>query len=201
MRVTRRRLVGLFGGAGAALVALAAAAYACTNLATLNLSTSTGRPGSQITVTGSSFRGICVCGPQMPPTPVQIRWGGVQGQVLVEVTPDAPGTLSAAFTVPDAKPGYYVIVASQHDPNTGIDAYGTPARATFEILGPRGESVVNQGELEVAPAIDDSVSSGLVALTIGLGVAGLALLAGGSVAVMRQLRGRKVPVAARISQE
>lgn len=199
MRVTRRRLVGLFGGAGAALVALAAAAYACTNLATLNLSTSTGRPGNQITVTGTAFSYVCVCGPQMPPTPVKIRWGGVQGQVLAEVTPDRPGTLSAAFTVPDAEPGYYVIVASQHDPHTGIDTYGTPARATFEILGPRGESVVTQSELEVASAVDDSVSSGLVALTVGLGVAGLALLAGGSVAVIRQFRGRKVPATARIS--
>ena len=201
MRVTRRRLVGLFGGAGAGLVALAAVAYACTNLATLNLSTSTGRPGSQVTVTGSAFGAICVCGPQMPPTPVTIRWGGIQGQVLVEVTPDRPGTLSAAFTVPDAKPGYYVIVATQRDANTGIDTYGTPARATFEILGPRGESVVNQSELEVATATEDSVSTGLVAFTIGLGVAGLALLAGGSAAVIRQLRGRKVPAAARISVE
>ena len=202
MRMTRRRVSGFFGVAGAAVMALGIAAYACTNLATLNLSSAAGRPGDTITVTGSSFSTVCICGPQLPPTPVKIRWHGVEGAVMAEVMPEKSGSLSASFKVPETKPGYYVIAATQHDPTFDIHVAGTPALASFEVLGPNGQSVVGSGEAAAATApADQSASTGLLAFTIGLGVLGLALFVGGSAAVVRQMATRKTRVPAVVKQD
>ena len=202
MPITKRRVLGFSGGASAVLVLLAVTAYACTNLASLNLSTATGRPGEAVTITGSSFNTICVCGPQVPPTPVKIRWNGIKGDVLAEMMPDKAGTISASFTVPDVKPGYYVIVATQHDETYHIDAAGTPARATFEVLTATGQSVVTSGESATAsPTADESTSTGLIALTIALGVLGLGFFAGGSLVVVRQVTGRRSHVPATVKHD
>ena len=202
MRITKRRVLGFSGGASAVLVLLAVTAYACTNLASLNLSSATGRPGEAITITGSSFNTICVCGPQVPPTPVKIRWTGIKGEVMAEMMPDKAGTVSASFTVPDVKPGYYVIVATQHDETYHIDAAGTPARATFEVLTATGQSVVGSGEVATAsPSTDESTSTGLIALTVALGVLGLGFFAGGSVVVLRQVTGRRSRVPATVNHD
>lgn len=201
MRSTRRRVFGLFGTASAVVVLLGVTAYACTNLASLNLSTAAGQPGDAITVTGSSFNTICVCGPQVPPTPVKIRWHGIKGEVLAEMMPDKAGTIAATFTVPDVKPGYYVIVATQHDETYNIDAAGTPARATFEVLTATGQSVVGSEVVTGSALGDEGVSSTLVAFTLALGALGLALFAFGSVAVIRQVTTRRRPVAAKVKNE
>lgn len=192
MRKARRNAVGVSGFAAAFVLALGLTAYACTNLATLNLSNTTGRVGDSLTLTGSSFITVCVCGPQMPPTPVKIRWGGIQGAVLAELTPTRTGTLSAAFTVPDVAPGYYVIAATQRDGTYNLDTQGTPALTTFEVLTPAGQSVVVPSEFAAAGSqTDETSSSAFLALTIGLGVLGLALFVGGSAAVVRQVSTRR----------
>ena len=202
MRKTRRRAVGLFGGAAGFVLALGLAAYACTNLATLNLSNTAGRPGDSITLTGSSFLTVCVCGPQMPPTPVKIRWGGVQGRVMAEMTPDKAGTLAAAFTVPDVTPGHYVIAATQYDETFNFHSAGTPALTTFEVLTPTGQSVVAPSEFAATSAPSDgNASSALIALTIGLGVLGFALFVGGSAVVIRQVTTRKRRVPAVVNKD
>ncbi len=202
MRKARRRAVGLFGGAAALVLALGLTAYACTNLATLNLSNTSGRPGDSITLTGSSFLTVCVCGPQMPPTPVKIRWGGVQGRVMAEMTPDKAGTLAAAFTVPDVTPGYYVIAATQRDETLNIDNAGTPALTTFEVLTPAGQSVVAPSEFAATSGpSDETASSALIALTVGLGVLGFALFVVGSAVVIRQVTTRKTRVPAVVHRQ
>ena len=202
MSRTKRRVLGFSGGASAALVLLAVTAYACTNLASLNLSSAAGRPGEAITITGSSFNTICVCGPQVPPTPVKIRWNGIKGEVMAEKMPEKNGTISASFTVPDVSPGYYVIVATQHDETYNIDAAGTPARATFEVLTATGQSVVGSGEVATgSPSTDQSTSTGLIALTIALGVLGLGFFAGGSLVVLRQVTGRRSHVPAPVKHD
>ena len=202
MRKARRRAVGLFGGASALVLVLGLTAYACTNLATLNLSNTTGRPGDSLTLTGSSFLTVCVCGPQMPPTPVKIRWGGVQGKVMAELTPDKAGTLAAAFTVPDVTPGHYVIAATQYDETFNFHSAGTPALTTFEVLTPTGQSVVAPSEFAATnPPGDETVSSALIALTIGLGALGFALFVLGSAVVVRQVGTRKTRVPAVVSQD
>jgi hypothetical protein len=181
-----------FGTAVAAMAFTAVAAFACTNLATLNLSTASGGVGDTVTVTGSSFRTASGDNPVMP---VVLNWSGADGPVLAETTPDAAGNISASFSVPEGQPGYYVIVASQTDAE-GEAAFGTPARISFQILGPNGESVVAQPGTQAAVPAEAS-SSGIIALTVGLGVLGLALFGAGFTAFVRQARTNEAPVASK----
>ena len=191
MSMRKRALAGAFGAAISVVVG--AAAFACTNLATLNLSSTAGKAGDTVTVTGSSF---AVGRGDAPTIPVQLRWNGVDGTVLAETTPDRAGNISAAFTVPEGMPGYYVLVATQKDAR-GVDTYGTPARASFQILGPNGQSVVTAPASAAAPAVPAEPSStGIIALTVGLGVLGVALFGAGFVAFVRQTRAAAAGVAA-----
>ena len=125
------------------LAVFAAAAFACTNLATLNLSQAWGKPGDALTVTGSSF----ALAKEGPTSPVALHWNGVDGPVLVEAAPDAAGNISAGVTVPDGQPGFYVLVATQRNAE-GEDEYGTPARASFQILGAGGQPLAPQAPSE-----------------------------------------------------
>ncbi len=189
-----------FGTGLAAMAFTAMAAFACTNLATLNLSTASGGVGDTVTVTGSSFRVPSGTTADQPVLPVVLNWNGADGPVLAETTPDAAGNISATFSVPEGQPGYYVLIASQKDAE-GVDAYGTPARASFQILGPNGESVVQPAGNQVAPATADPSSSGIIALTVGLGALGLALFGAGFTAFVRQARTREVPVASKVRND
>lgn len=190
-----RRTRTLLLTTAAAMTMIVGTAFACTNLATLNLSAASGQAGDTITVTGSSF--------SVPPDggipAVVMTWNGVDGEELASTTPDSAGNVSATFEIPDGQPGYYVIVASQVDED-GVDLYGTPARASFQILGPGGESVVQP--VAPTPAVaGDAGTSGIVALTAILGVLGLALFAAGFGAFVKQLRGREEPVPAPVRRD
>ena len=183
----------LFAAAAAASLVVGTAAFACTNLATLNLSSTAGKGGDVITVTGSSFQ---VGRGDAPTLPVKFHWNSVDGPVLAEVTPDRAGNVSATFAVPDGAPGYYILVATQKDAR-GIDTYGTPARASFQILGPNGQSVVAPvGGSAAATLPSEPSSTGVIALTVGLGALGLALFGAGFVAFVRQARAATAPAAA-----
>jgi hypothetical protein len=189
----RRRAAVVFGTAATATVIAGAAAFACTNLATLNLSSSAGKPGDTVTVTGSSFR---VDAKDVTASfPVVLHWNGVDGAVLGQVQPDKAGNISATFTVPDGQPGYYVLVATQRD-TKGADTYGTPARASYQILGPNGQSVVQPASSANGTVGTESSSSGIIALTVGLGALGLALFGAGFIAFVRQAR--RAPAAATV---
>lgn len=178
-----------------AMTMIVGTAFACTNLATLNLSAAAGQAGDTITVTGSSFSV-----PSEGEIPaVVMTWNGVEGEELASVTPDSAGNVSATFEIPDGQPGYYVIVASQTD-EEGEPMYGTPARASFQILGPGGESVVQPAA--PTPAVADGGStSGIVAMTAILGVLGLALFGAGFSAFVKQLRGREQPETAPVRRD
>ncbi|MDQ6616878.1 MAG: hypothetical protein M3083_19555 [Actinomycetota bacterium] len=189
----RRLLLGC-GVAGAGLLFAASAAWACTNLATLNLSNAAGTSGQSLTVTGSSFH-VASSGAQ---TPVLVHWNGATGPVLATVTPDATGNISATVTIPDAQPGYYVLVATQQD--KGQDAYGTPARAAFQILAPGQHPAVAPNAVQGGTVAPSTSSSGVLALTVGLGVLGLALFGAGVGAFARQARRREVPAAEQIKR-
>ncbi|HEV2767475.1 MAG TPA: hypothetical protein VGV63_07200 [Acidimicrobiales bacterium] len=187
-----------FATAIVAMAFTAVAAMACTNLATLNLSSASGSVGDTVTLTGSSFSVPRKAGDPM--VPVALHWNGVDGAVLAEATPDSAGNISASFTVPDGSAGYYVIVATQKNAE-GVDQYGTPARASYQILGPNGESVVQPAGSETPAVATEPSSTGMIALTVGLGVLGLALFAAGFTAFVRQGRGRSVPVPSKARNE
>lgn len=190
----RKRITVFFGAAATVGTIAATAAFACTNLATLNLSSATGKPGDTVTVTGSSFN-VAKAGPSAP---VNLRWNSVDGPALATAQPDPAGNISATFAIPDGQPGYYVIIATQRDAQ-GVDTYGTPARASFKILGPNGASAAQPaGSSSAAGVSSNGSSSGLIALTVGLGALGLALFGAGFIAFARQARRREVPVKAEV---
>lgn len=192
----QKKALAVFATAMAAMAITAAAAFACTNLATLNLSNASGNVGETVTVTGSSFKAPAA---DAAPLPVILNWSGAEGSVLAEATPDSAGNISATFTVPEGEPGYYVVIASQSDAE-GEAAYGTPARASFQILGPNSEAAVQPAESQ-ASAVSEPSSSGLIALTIGLGVLGLALFGAGFTAFVRQAHRREVPEASKVRND
>jgi hypothetical protein len=192
----------------ATVVILGGAAWGCTNLATVNLSSAMGKPGDAITVTGTGFMAnaaempmdgmdMDMSGPMMANMtvrlPVTVRWNGPEGPVLSTAVPDRSGTISVLFNVPDTQAGNYTVVAVQKNAQ-GYDVYGTPARAPLQVIGAgRAAGADAQG---VAPAgSGQSASGGFIALTVGLGVLGLGLLAAGGVAATRTVRARReVPV-------
>ena len=191
----RSKIGAAFGAAATATVVAAAAAFACTNLATLNLSSSTGKVGDSVTVTGSSFRVATGTATQ---NPVVLHWNGADGQELGTVVPDKAGNISATFTVPQGQPGYYVIVATPRHAQ-GVDDYGTPARASYQILGANAPAA-SPAASGAATGTSDT-SSGMIALTVGLGVLGLALFGAGFAAFVRQARRREVPVTAPVRRD
>jgi hypothetical protein len=185
-----KRVLAVAVAMGAVLVVWASTAWACTSLASLNLSTSTGQPGSSVNFNGSSFSPDGGVGPD-----VVLHWNGIAGPVLATIKPDATGSISGTVTIPQADPGQYVIVATQSD-GKGGQSFGTPARAGFLIPSPGGSAAVvpNAPGLGSVPATSSS-SGGLIALTIALGVAGVALFGAGAGAFARQARRREVPSA------
>lgn len=180
MRSKPRILLGV-GSAAAVLLLPAAAAFACSTLATLNLSVGEGRPGTTVVVTGSSFR------PPDPspaaPLPVVVRWNGIDGPPVASAVPDASGAISASFVVPAAGPGAYVLVATQPNPAAG-DRYGFIARADYRVVGTGQASQAGQD------ASAGRTSAWMLAATALSGTLGLGLFCGGFVAVAAGRRRR-----------
>jgi hypothetical protein len=185
---------GIIGAAavGVAVVALASAAFACTNLAALNLSSSAGPAGTQVTVTGSAFARV----PKN--TPVELHWNGVNGPLLATITPDAAGAINPTnITIPaDAKPGFYAIVATQTEVATGLAPWGIPARAGFTVQGPGAAPAQTPAPASVGTS-ESGVSGGFIALSVILGVGGLALFAFGAVTFVNTYR-RRAPAVSRV---
>lgn len=189
MRRTKRRVSTVLFAAVALLLMSAMTAFACTNLATLNLSESAGAPGSTLDVTGSSFRtgeGV---------QPVEIRWNGVDGEVLAEVEPDSTGAISTSVTTPDdAQPGYHVLVATQMQENDEGElspAYGTPARASFLIGAVQEPAEISEpAGVPAGASADAGAPTGLIALTALLALAGIGLFGAGLGLFVRETRRR-----------
>jgi hypothetical protein len=195
---------------GALVAGVGASAYACANLATLNLSTGSGRPGTTVTFTGVSFA-VPRAGSDVSPTPVVVHWEWEEGPVIAEATPDRFGTISASFTVPEARPGTYIIVANQRTqravPGAPADAApmlvaepGTPARASFEVLAPGAIPVIRTTPAEsvdLPPAAGQLDSTVWIVLTAAFGAVALSLFGGGLIAFIHQSRKAKEPARAR----
>lgn len=181
------------------VVGAAAAGFACTNISTLNLSDSAGRPGDRVDITGSSFGNSSPSGRRTAePLPVRIRWNDAEGPTLAEVVPDGTGNISAAITIPGVTPGRYVIFAVQQD-RDGYHMYGTPARAAYEVFTPDGGSVP-PGAVSQAEGSSDGREAWDVPLLLAvLGVLGGALFVAGFAAFMRLLSPGVGPSASRVS--
>lgn len=163
----------------AAAVGLAATAWACTALATLEPAASTTSAGANLAVAGAGFAAKGA-------GPVVVHWGGVAGPVVGQATPDANGNVNVSVAVPDAAPGQYVLVATQAKSN-GEAVYGTPARASVGIKGPDGAVPAAADPAVATPAAGATPSndSGLPSLVLVLGAVGLALFGAGFVTLTK----------------
>lgn len=154
----RKRMLTRGGVVGAALVAVtfvAASAWACVSLATISLDPGKGAPGATVSgkLTGFGYNSSF--------SDVFVRWGGPEGPVVAKAKPDVPaggsatgngqGNTSFTMTVPaDVAPGTYAVTATQTDA-TGAPVWGTPARATFVVVGKIAGQAPGVGDPALSP--------------------------------------------------
>ena len=192
----KKTAVFTFASVVVVVVAMAAAGFACTSLATLNMSKASGVVGDPITVTGSSF---AVSKADAAAPPVALHWNSLDGPVVAQATTDGSGSFTASFAVPQGDPGNYVVIARQLDAE-GKDHYGSPARASFQLLAPGTQPVAAPVASTRAFSSEPSGASGAVALALGVGGLGLVLFGAGFMAVVRQTRRKAVPATAAAPQ-
>lgn len=142
MRQLRRRWYLVALGAVAAPVVGASLAYACTSLATLNLSPTQGPAGQQVNVSGRGFSAHDVT--DVRNGVVEIRFDSLNGPVLGTATATKGGEITAAITIPQgAAPGTHMVVATQNRAN-GTPASGTPARQSFTVVASPAQAANTQ---------------------------------------------------------
>lgn len=176
---TSRRLAVL-GAVGIIAVPLtvAATAFACANLMSAKLDRAAASPSTQVQFMGRNFNS------RAGASPVAIRWNGRNGKVLFEGQPSRSGKLSTKFTVPTAKPGYYMVLATQIGPN-GKPAAGSPARAVLKVVRSTGSS---NSSVAAAPVTPGGPAGPQAPLAIGLGLSAIMLVGGLATMAVRRRR-------------
>ena len=185
----------------AVLLAAGAAAFACSNLATIAPSAESGHPGDTITIVGTSFP--VPRSAASAPTSVVIHWGSIDGNVVATAVPDRAGTISATFTVPASQPGNVVILAVQRRavpdpsapdaaPTSLVDEPGTPARATFRVLAPGEAGLQSTSGADFAVTSTDDGATATVVLMVLFGAVSLSLFAGGVIAFLHQVASKRM---------
>ncbi len=186
--------------AGLVVGMLGAAVAACTNLATITLSSESGHPGDTIALTGTSFLVRTQGG--LPPTPVEIHWKTADGPLLTKSTPDRTGTIVVTFNIPDSAPGPAIIIATQRrtvlNPNAPdappmlTDEFGTPARATLRVLAPGERATTISTQADFVPVTTDNGSTAIMVMLVLFGAIALSLFGGGVIAFLHQIRQRRL---------
>lgn len=163
----------------AVCVGMLGVAWACTGQPQVfSVSPLTAPVGAEVTMRGEA---VAVA------TPVELRWNGVAGPKLAEVTAGADASFALSFTVPEAEPGVYSLVVV-------TDGAAAVGRTAFEVSG-AGAQAADSGFASATEA------AGLEGAPTGVGssaalLAGAGLLAFGSVALVggvavATLRGRR----------
>ncbi len=190
------RLGALVGAVPVALLVAAGPALA-PHEAQLQATPTSVNPGEEITVFGPAGYGAT--------NPVEIRLDSETGPVLGSFKPNpgrfaqwGPGTI----VIPaDTRPGPHVLWATQDLPDSDSHIRGIPARALIEVLGPASQPLVGAvtaadsagpARPETLVTTEDTAGWGAV-LLVGLGAAGLAMLAAGAVAVTVSRRSAGAP--------
>lgn len=134
LRLRRSLLPAMALAAGAAILAGAVVAFACTAGASIRLNQTGGfLPGETVTGSGTLFSTVAGSGP------VQIHWNSMQGPVLWSGAPSASGTVQFTFTTPGVPAGYYFVGATQSDA-TGHLLTTSAARTAFNVVSPPSSS-------------------------------------------------------------
>jgi hypothetical protein len=130
---TTRTWSAIAGLAGAlALAAVHAGTASAAHVARLDIRPASVAAGGEITVFGP---------PGWAPSPVSIRWNGLDGQVLGTFPATAGGNASfgpGTVRVPDVPPGVYELVGTQDPPETQTALRGVPARARVVVTSGLG---------------------------------------------------------------
>lgn len=165
MAITRRRLsVGLACGAAAALVPLAVV-YACSPLATVSSSTTSGVPGSTTTVTVSQAYG----GYNLT---ISLSGQTLYSTVLPATAPGADpasSSVSTQVTIPAVPPGIYYLHATVSNPNPPHDSF--TANTSFQVTAPasstgsspKAPAGTRPGTGSQAPSINGTANSNAIA--------------------------------------
>jgi hypothetical protein len=158
----------------AAALGVASFAWACTNFATINLSASSGGPGTDLLVKGEGAA---------PSAPVVLRWDSRKAPVVAQVVTDSGGSFAVPVKVPALTQGVHVLLAT--------DGKGSVARGAFQVGTSPGE-LLAIGE----PGYRSHPAPGAERnwLQLGMNVLGIALVATIPVLGIAVLRRR--PVAA-----
>lgn len=194
MLMTHLRRLAVAGSIAAGVVmAVAAAAWACIPVATLQVSPVEVEPGQEVAVTGTSYGKA---------SDVVLRFDTLDGPALATLTP-SNGHIEGRITVPQAtEPGDHVIIATQ-EAVVGETTWGVPSRALVTVVGPGGAPI---GDRSVELLADGQRSPGLVSgtsvgtgelLLVALGTAGVAMFLAGGAALVAGGRRRAVTESAR----
>ena len=128
----------------AVLALVGAAAWACTPQASIKTSVASGTPGTNITVTGSTF--------DATGQPVKVWWGGAGKQLVATANVTASRGFTATFAVPNVAGGVHIVAATQIDAS-GQPIAGSPVNTTFRVDAPTAATPVT--DLQGTP--DNSV--------------------------------------------
>jgi hypothetical protein len=128
---------------------------------------------------------IAVFGPPgWAPSPVSIRWNGLEGEVLGTFTTTTGGNASfgpGTVRIPDVGPGTYELVGIQDVPENQPQVRGVPARARITVTGPGGATPPAVAETPPVQGLrtlkEAGASTGALVL-VGLGVFAVTLAAG-----------------------
>ena len=173
-RNCRRAVLASVLGA-VAIVGAASMAWACTTFAKIDLSVSSGVPGTAILVTGENAA---------PNGQVALRWDSRTAPQVATAVTDADGKFAASVKAPDAVGGVHVLLAT--------DSKGHIARGAFEIAG--GAAVAGAADAGFRTASTPVQSTDW--LRFGANLLGFGMAAAVAVLGALVLRRRPVPVAA-----
>lgn len=176
MRGPRRHVGGLVVAILGGILGVAGVAWACTPQAGISpLPIQAAAPRTEVAVSGQSTT----------PGTVEIRWNGLRGPVLATASADKGehGTgFDTTVAIPDVAPGVYYLVLAAGDHGVGraaIEVTGapgtspTPAATTAALWEPlAGDAALSSsgGSAKAGVAL---LAVGLVALMVGVGVAGV----------------------------
>ena len=131
----------------AAVIGLAAVAFACVPQGSISLSPSSGAVGTNVTVTGSNFTSG---------TDVKVWFGGVGKQQVGSAVTRADRTWTMTFQVPASANGRTVVSATQADANGAV---GSPANALFNVTTPGGVAPTPAPNVQQEPANADGAAA------------------------------------------
>lgn len=176
LRTSRRFAVLAAVGITAVPLVVVATAFACANLVSAKLDRASASPGTQVQFMARNLNSNPAA------SDVSIRWNNRNGAVLFTGRPDRSGKLSTKITVPNVRPGYYIVMATQIGPN-GKPAAGSPGRAVVKVVRKSASS-----SSVVAAPVTSGGPAAPPPLAIGLGLSAFMLVGGLTAMAVRRRR-------------